>query len=105
MGPTLWIEERQNILGEPQTSIGYLEIMGETIYSVYTPKGQGTRAADDLTKLIMEAFQPTQSLIGTTETVILEKTTRQPYRENMDHSVWSFKSVIIGWRAFTKVTP
>ena len=101
VGPVvLWIQEHQRTLDETQSAIGMIQTIGETLYSVYTPKGRGTKEADDLSKSIAESFEPTQSLTGINETIVIEHTERHPYRVDPDLPAWVFKTVSIRWRAF-----
>lgn len=100
----LWIEEFVTILSEPKSSTGFIEVVGVTQYLVNCPKGGGTKDADDLSRLIAQAFEPGQSLTNSTLTVIIERTERSPYRPQPDGSAWVFKTITIRWRVFTPVT-
>lgn len=103
----LWVQEWQEILSEIKSSTGLIEAIGLTVWGVYTPKGRGTRGADDLSRTIAESFEAGRSLTGYNEstTVILERTSRGPYRsggKGLDG--WIFKPVTTRWRVFTPVT-
>ena len=102
---SIWIEERQRILSENHTATQTLRTTGQTTYTFYTPKGAGTRDLEDLTKAVAEAFEPTNSLTGDVETIILLRTRRFPLSEREDHPGWVFKSVTIDWDVFTSTTP
>jgi hypothetical protein len=102
VGPApLWVKEHVRVLNESKSSTGFVEAVGETLYSVETPKNRGTEEADALAKAIAEALQAGNSLTATGLTVILEQTERRPYREDPNHPAWVFKTVACRWRTFT----
>lgn len=101
-GPvTVWVEEAQRVLQEAKTSNGFIEAVGQTLWSVYAPKGRGTADLDELSKAIAEAFEAGQSVTGTGLTVILERTDRSELRPSGAHENWVFKVVTVRWRVFT----
>ncbi len=100
----LFVSEQMRILTERHAAVGMLEVVGETLFMINTPAGKGTNGADILSKAIMEAFEPTQGLNSATQTVVIERSERRPYRANPVHEGWIFKTVAIRWRAYTLTT-
>jgi len=101
----LWVREWLDPMTEIKSSSGFIEAVGLTIWGVYTPKGRGTRGAENLAKNIAERFEAGRSLTDDSGTTItLERTSRGRFQSDEERPIWVFKPVTVRWRVFTQVT-
>jgi len=96
-----WIREHLRILNETKSTHCLIEAIGQIQYMVNIPTDKGTRAGDDLSRSIADAFEAGQSLNLSGLTIILERTERLPYILDQTDPVWTFKTVQTRWRVFT----
>jgi hypothetical protein len=97
----LWLEEYLRVLSEEKSSSGNIESIGEMIYSVCTPVGRQLESADLLAQRITQVLYPSLWLTLGSQSIILERAERRPYRVSARNQLWLSKPVAIRWRTFT----
>jgi hypothetical protein len=94
-----WIRETVFLLQERHVATQRLEARGRAQFDVMVEAGRGTEIAEDLAKLIANAFEPGQVIVSQGIRVILERTER--FTGRTDAGIWWVLPVSIFWRYFT----